>query len=325
MKKELKESKEYIDSDKKDKSKVIKKFNELSKKEQKYINEKKQELIEKELELTNNKIKISDLEYQIKLLNNTLDDLKKSIDLKNKENDELKNIVKEYNKEKIIRSNIITNVNKSYEDLSTPTKIPQIVRKRDDKVRTFAPSDNTIKAIFFKDENLKSMDKYEDINLDSINMLINRIYNETTESDNVVDIADVGNDKKIYFKDLINFLYDIKDGKIDDFNTEMKYEKRLKHTEIKLANRTELSDSTRLYEQYIIILKRELFTPKKSLGRGLTISSFPILLSKIYTNNDSKKLISNIEQIVNNLYNNKQITKQVYNILNKSILYKNDS
>ena len=55
---------------------------------------KKQELIEKELELTNNKIKISDLEYQIKLLNNTLDDLKKSIDLKNKDNDELKNIKK---------------------------------------------------------------------------------------------------------------------------------------------------------------------------------------------------------------------------------------
>ena len=67
---------------------------------------KKQELIEKELELKNNKIKINDLEYQIKLLNNTLDDLKKSIDLKNKENDELKNI------------------KKSYEDSSTPTKIP---------------------------------------------------------------------------------------------------------------------------------------------------------------------------------------------------------
>ena len=67
------------------------------------------------------------------------------------------------------------------------------------------------------------MDKYEDINLDSINMLINRIYNETAEGDNIVD---VGNDKKIYFKDLIYFLYDIKDGKIDDFNKEIKYEKK---------------------------------------------------------------------------------------------------
>ena len=45
-------------------------------------------------------------------------------------------------------------------------------------------------------------------------------------------------------------------------------------------------------------------------------------LSKIYTNNSSKELISNIEQLINNLYNNKQITKQVYNILNKAITYK---
>ena len=87
------------------------------------------------------------------------------------------------------------------------------------------------------------MDKYEDIDLDSINMFINRIYDETNKLDNIVD---VGNDKKIYFKDLINFLYDIKDGKIYDFNNEMKYEKRFKDTEIKLANRTELSDSMRL-------------------------------------------------------------------------------
>ena len=40
----------------------------------------------------------------------------------------------------------------------------------------------------------------------------------------------------------------------------------------------------------------------------------------MYTNNGSKELISDIEQLINNLYNNKQITKQVYNILNKSII-----
>ena len=55
----------------------------------------------------------------------------------------------------------------------------------------------------------------------------------------------------------------------------------------------------------------------------------------MYTNNSSKKLINNIKQLINNLYDNKQITKQVYNILNKAInygqstnvndLYKNDS
>ena len=73
------------------------------------------------------------------------------------------------------------------------------------------------------------------------------------------------------------------------------------------------------------MLKRKLFTPKDLLGKGKTISSLPILLSKMYTSNSSKELISNIEQLINNLYDNKKITKQVYNILNKSMLFKNES
>ena len=56
---------------------------------------------------------------------------------------------------------------------------------------------------------------------------------------------------------------------------------------------------------------------KKSSGKGLNISSLPVLLSKIYTNNSSKELINEIKKLVKNLYKNKQITKQVYNILNK--------
>ena len=108
---------------------------------------------------------------------------------------------------------------------------------------------------------LESMNKYEDINLDNINMLINRIYYEITEGDNIVDI---GNNNKIYFKDLIHFLYDSKNNKINDFNKEIEYEERLKDTEVKLAKRTKFSDYARLYERYINILKRELFTPEKS-------------------------------------------------------------
>ena len=66
---------------------------------------------------------------------------------------------------------------------------------------------------------------------------------------------------------------------------------------------------------------------KKSSGKGLNISSFPILLSKIYTNNtagpsdlarSSKELI----KLVKNLYKNKQITKKVYNKLSSLELYK---
>ena len=41
----------------------------------------------------------------------------------------------------------------------------------------------------------------------------------------------------------------------------------------------------------------------------------------MYTINSSKDLINNIKQLINNLYDNKQITKQVYNILNEAITY----
>ena len=57
---------------------------------------------------------------------------------------------------------------------------------------------------------------------------------------------------------------------------------------------------------------------KQSLGRGLNVSYLPIFLSKIYTNNSSRKLINDIKQLVKNLYKNKQITKQVYNTLSSS-------
>ena len=72
---------------------------------------------------------------------------------------------------------------------------------------------------------------------------------------------------------------------------------------------------------------------KDQKGKGYI--DLPILLPKMYTNNSSKELINNIKQLINNLCNNKQITKQVYNILNKAInygqstnvydIYKNDS
>ena len=66
------------------------------------------------------------------------------------------------------------------------------------------------------------------------------------------------------------------------------------------------------------------FGYKKKSGKGLNISSLPILLSKIYNNNSSKEIINDVKQLVKNLYKNKQITKQVYNTLNKALILKND-
>ena len=61
---------------------------------------------------------------------------------------------------------------------------------------------------------------------------------------------------------------------------------------------------------------------KDQKGKGYV--DLPILFSKLNINS-SKESISNIEQLINNLYKNKQITNQVRNILNKAITYKNDS
>ena len=68
--------------------------------------------------------------------------------------------------------------------------------------------------------------------------------------------------------------------------------------------------------------------------KGKRYIDLTILFSKLHINS-SKELISNLKQLVKNLYDNKQITKKVYNILNKAItyvqstnvydIYKNDS
>ena len=217
-------------------------------------------------------------------------------------------------------------------------EVLQDVRKRDNKARTFALSDDddemkklaeitkaklklgrletpavSIKPIekpfdkIKRERILKNINKYEDINLNDVNNLIDEIKRNIAEHDNIVDL---GNNKEIYFRDLNNILYDIKDGKISDFNKEREYEKKkLINTENKLKNTMEYNNNIRLYKKYLNDLKKILFTDKKSSGKGLTISSLPILLSKIYTNNSSKELINNIKQLVKNLYDNKQLNK----------------
>ena len=58
--------------------------------------------------------------------------------------------------------------------------------------------------------------------------------------------------------------------------------------------------------------------------KGKVYVDLPIPLSKLNINS-SKELISDIEQLINDLHDNEKITKQVYNNLIKAITYKNDS
>ena len=157
--------------------------------------------------MQNNTIKTNSLTFQNKSLKERLDNLEKSIDLKTKENDELRNEIKKFKKAKVQRSSIIDDLKKSHKASSTPPEILQDVRKRDDKVRTFAQSDDdemkklkeitkaklklsrletpdvSIKpteGIFDKmkrpkERILENIDKYEDINLNDVNNLIDEI------------------------------------------------------------------------------------------------------------------------------------------------------
>ena len=61
----------------------------------------------------------------------------------------------------------------------------------------------------------ETTNKYKSINLNRVNDLINEIgYNVTIDND-IVDLIDK---ESIYFKDLLDFLYDIKNIKINTFN-----------------------------------------------------------------------------------------------------------
>ena len=57
-------------------------------------------------------------------------------------------------------------------------------------------------------KSLKNISKYANINLNDVNNLIDEIDSVIIEGDNIVDLGD---NKKIYFRDLTNFLYGIKD------------------------------------------------------------------------------------------------------------------
>ena len=71
--------------------------------------------------------------------------------------------------------------------------------------------------------------------------------------------------------------------------------------------------------------KRLRNLPKKGSGVFPWQKDFAKLLTflaQLLPNNSSKEPINDIKQLINNLYDNKQITKQVHNVLNKTITYK---
>ena len=140
--------------------------------------------------------------------------------------------------------------------------------------------------------------------------------------------------KSISSKAFKDFLEDILIGKINDNEIE-NYIEKINDIE-KDLNKLKKSENIDKLKNYIKNIKDSVYGKDKDRIRTGQAKSFkdqkgkghvnlPIALSKIYTNNSLKELISNIKQLVKNLYDNKQITKQVYNILNRAITFKNDS
>ena len=58
---------------------------------------------------------------------------------------------------------------------------------------------------------------------------------------------------------------------------------------------------------------------RKNEGKGSTVKKLPLLLSQLYTKNNSKIFKNDIKQLLKKLYNSKQITKFTYNNLIKAI------
>ena len=155
-----------------------------------------------------------------------------------------------------------------------------------------------------------------------IDNLINKVKNDF----NVNEEIPLGRGQYSHINDFIDFSNDIKSGKIDSSDIKRAYNNRIAKIRNKLNNTQHVSDYIRNYKIYINEFWDMLYKyyNKGSSGKGLTISTLPILLSELIINS-LKKLTNDIEQSVKNLYDNKQITKQVYNNLIKAITYKNDS
>ena len=84
---------------------------------------------------------------------------------------------------------------------------------------------------------MENINKYKDINLNAVNNLIDDIKKNITIGDNILDLGD---DKYVYFNHINDFLNDIKDGNITNFNRENTYKEKFEDIENKLANRKKI-------------------------------------------------------------------------------------
>ena len=235
-----------------------------------------------------------------------------------------------------------------------PTKIPQSVRKRDDKARTFASQDfkkDSLPEYNEKSNRFENLEKeYQNVTEEKYIINLNKIQN--IEKGNFISPLEVEKlDIEQIEKDLKNsefYEYELNvsnsrikyldkvikenpkmSAKEIDIINQLKslYTIRKEYFNVKINNPKSKAPDLRIVDDQIRNLEKE-FRDQKGSGTFTSQNKFVKLLTfltQLLTKNNSKKFKDDINQILKELYHSKQITKQVYNILNKSILYKNDS
>ena len=171
------------------------------------------------------------------------------------------------------------------------------------------------------------------LNKKNINWLKNKdeflkLYNEIIKNGEFIENINKKNISSYEFKKVIE---NILNGKVDD-NKMIKKIKTINKIENDLNDLKENENINKL-KNSIKKLRNSIYGNDKEKIKTDQAKSFedqkgkgylnlPIALSKICTNNSSKELINNIKQLINDLYDNEQITKQVYNNIIKAITYK---
>ena len=183
---------------------------------------------------------------------------------------------------------------------------------------------------FFNKEKFIRKDLFNDLNWSENKGEFLKLYGKIIKKE---EFTVTVNKKVISSRIFKDFIEDILSGDNSNNNKKEIYKKRFNGVENDLT-KSKRSKNVNQLKDYLTKIKDltgikdrikvdEARSFKYQKGKGYV--DLPILLSEMYTNNNSKELKTNIKSLLNHLYDNKQITKQVYNILNKAITYKNDS
>ena len=191
--------------------------------------------------LQDNNNKISKLKKSKNLLIKRLEKQKRINESKPKENNELKIEIKKLEKSRIELSGLPKLLK---DNRASPDKNEEWLKLEGIKI----PEDFNIDKYFKGEKN-----KYLDINLSDVNNLVDKIKQDIKKIDNITDI---GNDKRINFNDIINFLNDIMNVKINNSNKEKEYNEKFKNIEENLENKTKDNNTIKLYIIYLNQLKK---------------------------------------------------------------------